>query len=181
MDNATLAALTDLVEDAASACGNLRYIRAACSTETAFTHRFALLGATNNTWQALTGRDAADRMVIAELEHLRRIRRMRLVILVAGEHGYAAPVAALRDAGVEVWVLHRCGALSWQLYQAATAATALPPATAVAASTRRRGNRLAAFLAERREPATSAESLPPPGPVSHRGEGSVEPGVAAGI
>jgi hypothetical protein len=146
VDNATLTLLTDHIEDAASAFGNLRYIRAACSTETAFVHRFVLAGAANNTWQAVTGRDGADARVIEELDHLARTRRMGLVVLVAGEHAYAEPVAALRAVGIAVWVRYRPGSLSWQLYRAATAATPLPPAPAIGMFLRRRPSRLATFL-----------------------------------
>jgi hypothetical protein len=159
VDNATLAALTDLVEDAASALGNLRYIRAACSTETAFIHRFVLSGAANNTWQAVTGRDGADACVIAELDHLAQTRRMRVVVLVAGEHAYADPVATLRSAGIAVWVLYRRGSLSWRLYRAATAATPLPPGTTTAALLRRRPSRLATFLGARQQ--LSTKPVPP--------------------
>jgi hypothetical protein len=140
------------VEDAASVFGNLRYIRAACSTETAFVHRFVLAGAANNTWQAVTGRDGADARVIEELDHLARTRRMRLVVLVAGEHAYAEPVAALCAAGIAVWVRYRPGSLSWRLYRAATAATPLPPATA--ALLRRRPSRLATFLGSAQQRST---------------------------
>jgi hypothetical protein len=126
VDDATLASLTRTIEVAASVCGRIAYVRAACSTATAFVHRLALVGAANNTWQAVTGRHGADVCVVAELDYLVRSLRMRLVVLIAGRRAYAAPVLALRGAGVAVWVLYRSGSLSWRLYQAATSATPLP-------------------------------------------------------
>jgi hypothetical protein len=145
IDDATLASLTRAIEVAASACGKLSYVRAACSTATAFAHRLALVGAANNTWQAVTGRHGADACVVAELEDLVRALRMRLVVLIAGGQAYAAPVLALRDAGVSVWVLYRLGSLSWRLYQAATSATPLPTVPiAVASCPGERRSRVAA-------------------------------------
>jgi NYN domain len=130
VDDATLASLTRIVEASASSLGSLRYVRAACSTETAAVHRLVLAGTANNTWRAVTGRHGADTCIVGELDHLARTRRMRLVVLVAGDHVFARPVAALRAAGVAVWVVHRPGSLSWRLYRAATSATALPPVSA---------------------------------------------------
>lgn len=145
IDDAALAALTGTIEVAASACGRLAYVRAACSTTTAFVHRLALVGAANNTWRAVTGRHGADACVVAELDYLVRALRIRLVVLVAGGRAYAAPVLALRDAGVAVWVLYRSGSLSWRLYQAATSATPLPAVPiAIASCPGERGSRVAA-------------------------------------
>lgn len=42
VDDSTLASLTWIVEASASSCGTLRYVRAACSTETAAVHRLVL-------------------------------------------------------------------------------------------------------------------------------------------
>src|SRR6266542_2384641 len=86
VDNATLVTLARVVEVSAGACGRLSYVRAACSTATANVHRLALVGAANNTWQAVTGRHGADLCVVAELNHLVRTLRVRLVVLVAGEN-----------------------------------------------------------------------------------------------
>lgn len=146
IDDATLATLTRTIEVAASACGRLSYVRAACSTTTAFAHRLALVGAANNTWQAATGRHSADACVVAELDYLVRVLRIRLVVLIAGGRAYAAPVLALRGAGVAVWVLYRSGSLSWRLYQAATSATPLPTVPiAVSSCPGERRSRVAAF------------------------------------
>jgi hypothetical protein len=146
IDDATLAALTGTIEVAASACGRLSSVRAACSTTTALVHRLALVGAANNTWQAVPGRHGADACVVAELDNLLRAPRKRLVVLIAGGRAYAAPVLALRDAGVAVWVLYRSGSLSWRLYQSATSATPLPIVPiAVAACPGERRSRVAAF------------------------------------
>jgi hypothetical protein len=148
IDDATLAALTGTIEVAASACGRLCYVRAACSATTAFAHRLALVGAANNSWQAVAGRHGADTCVVAELDNLVRAPRMRLVVLIAGGRAYADPVLALRDVGVAVWVLYRSGSLSWRLYQAATSATPLPAVpvpVAVAACSGERRSRVAAL------------------------------------
>jgi hypothetical protein len=126
VDDAVLALLTRVIEATASTCGTLCYVRAACSTETAAVHRLSLARAKNNVWQAVAGRHGADARVIAELLHLARTRRMRLVVLVGGDHAYAPSVTALRAADIAVWVLYRPGSLSWRLYQAATSATPLP-------------------------------------------------------
>ncbi len=149
VDNATLVTLARVVEVSAGACGRLSYVRAACSTATANVHRLALVGAANNTWQAVTGRHGADLCVVAELNHLVRTLRVRLVVLVAGENAYVAPVLALRSAGVEVWLLYRPGSLSWRLYQAATSATPLPTGLAVASHADGRCSRVAALPGER--------------------------------
>ncbi len=141
VDNATLATLTRVIEGSAKACGALRYVRAGCSTDTAFVHRLALVSAPNNTWQVAARRDGADACVIAELRHLARTRRMRLVILVAGDHAYAAPVADLRAAGIAVWVLYRAGSLSWRLYQVASSATPLPMGLGLRPQPQERANR----------------------------------------
>jgi hypothetical protein len=148
VDDATLASLTEMVEASASAFGTLSYVRAACSTATASAYRLTLAGAANNRWQAVKGRHGADACVVAELNHLATILRMRLVVLVGGEHAYVAPVLALRAVGVAVWVLYRPGSLSWRLYQAATSATPLPIATAVAAHPGKRRSQVAALLVE---------------------------------
>lgn len=132
VDDGTLASLLRIVEASAGSCGTLRYVRAACSTETAAAHCLVLAVAANNTWRAVTGRHGADACIAAELEHLTRTRRMRLVVLVAGDHGYARPVSALRAAGIAVWLIHRPGSVSWRLYRAASSATPLPPGGAPA-------------------------------------------------
>jgi hypothetical protein len=126
VDDLTLASLLRTVEASARSSGTLRYVRAACSTETAAVHCLVLAVAANNTWRAVTGRHGADGCIVAELDHLARTRRMRLVILVGGDHVYARPVSALRAAGTAVWVIHRPGSVSWRLYLAASSATALP-------------------------------------------------------
>jgi hypothetical protein len=149
VDDAALAWLTEVVEASASACGRLAYVRAACSTATAFTHRLALAGAANNRWQAAAGRHGADACVVAELHHLARTLRMRLVVLVGGDHAYADPVLVLRSAGVGIWVLYRPGSLSWRLYRAATSATPLPTTTAVASPPGGRCSQVAALSVER--------------------------------
>jgi hypothetical protein len=156
IDDVSLAALTGTIEVAASACGRLSYVRAACSTTTAFVHRLALVGAANNTWQTVSGHHGADACVVAELVYLVRTLRIRLVVLVAGGRAYAAPVLALRNVGVAVWVLYRSGSLSWRLYQAATSATPLP-AVPIAAAVRpgERRSRVAAF------PGTGPNGAPP--------------------
>jgi hypothetical protein len=144
IDDAALTWLTRIVEATASTCGTLCYVRAACSTETALVHRLSLAGAENNVWQAVAGRDGADARVIAELVHLARTRRMRLVFLVGGDHVYVPSVSALRAAGIAVWILYRPGSLSWRLYQVATSATPLPIDRAPVAGPGRH-SRVAAF------------------------------------
>jgi hypothetical protein len=151
VDDAAFAVLTEFVETSASACGTLSYVRAACSTKTSSVHRLALLGAANNRWQAVTGRHGVDAWVVAELNHLASTLRIRLVVLVGGEHAYVTPVLALRSAGVAVWVLYRSGSLSWRLYQAATSATPLPAALAVASPPSEHRSQVAALPVARRD------------------------------
>ena len=97
-----------LAETYADCRGPVKRVRYACSTKTSDCHAPLVWSARPNTWAARRGIDGADAVIRDELHGwvaAQQHGKGRGVVLVANDHAYAGPVAALTQAGIPVWLI----------------------------------------------------------------------------
>ena len=134
--DAYVGAVLGQVRVSAAAFGPITRVRLAASSATARHHLDLITRSANNVWSIRQGLDGADHALLEELEglaaarlaprnHKHVARDASLVVLIAQDHIYGSAVRQLRLLGVPTWVLQPGRYIAAELYQAATAVTAL--------------------------------------------------------